>query len=68
MVRRYVSIPRRPQVSRSPPEQRGILFVGYDEFDEVFDIELGKLLDVVFSDAKDPDEPVLDFHPKGDVT
>ena len=48
-------------------EKRGIVFVHFDQLDEVLDAEVGERHDAVFSDPVDPDDPILDFHFIGDV-
>lgn len=48
-------------------EQRRIVFVHLDEFDQALNAEVGERQDAVFSDAVDPDDTVLDFHLAGDV-
>jgi len=48
-------------------EQRRIIFVHLDEFDQALDAEVGERHDAVISDAIDPDDTVLDFHLAGDV-
>ena len=48
-------------------EQRRIVFVHLDEFDQALNAEVGERQDAVFSDAVDPDDTVFDFHLAGDV-
>jgi hypothetical protein len=48
-------------------EQRGIVFVHFDQFDQVRDAEVGESHDAVFSDPVDPDDTILDFHFIGDI-
>src|SRR5437868_10588868 len=48
-------------------EQRRIVFVHLDEFDQALNAEVGERQDAVFSDARDLDDAVLDFHLAGDV-
>jgi hypothetical protein len=48
-------------------KQSRAFFVHTDEFDQVFNSEVGERLDAVFSDAVDPDDAVLDLHFVGDV-
>jgi hypothetical protein len=42
-------------------EQRRIVFVHPDEFDQALNAEVGECQDAVFSDAVDPDDTVFDF-------
>jgi hypothetical protein len=42
-------------------EQRRIVFVHLDEFDQALNAEVGERQDAVFSDAVDPDDTVFDF-------
>ena len=48
-------------------EQRRIVFVHLDEFDQALNAEVGERQDADFSDAVDPDDTVFDFHLAGDV-
>ena len=48
-------------------EQRRIVFVQLDEFDQALNAEFGERQDAVFSDAIDPDDTVFDFYLAGDV-
>jgi hypothetical protein len=45
----------------------GVFLVYPDEFDQVFDAEVGERHDTVVSDAKDPDKAVLRVHSIGNV-
>ena len=49
-------------------EPSRVFFVDADEFDQVFDSEVGECLDAAFFDAIDPDDAVLDLHLTGDVS
>jgi hypothetical protein len=62
-----VSIRRGPQAEQSPAEQSGIFLVDLDKLDEVFNSEVGKRHDAVFSNAVDPDDAILSVHFIGDV-
>jgi hypothetical protein len=48
-------------------EQRRIVFVHLDEFDQALNTKVGQRQDAVFPDAIDPDDTVLDFHFIGNV-
>jgi hypothetical protein len=43
-------------------EQRGIVFVHFDEIDQVFDSEVGERDYAVISEAVDPNHAVLGLH------
>jgi hypothetical protein len=58
---------RRPQVEQSAPEQSRVFFVDLDKLDEVFNSEVRKRHDAIFSNAVDPDDAVLGIHFIGDV-
>ena len=58
---------RRPQAEHSPAERFRVFFVDLDKLDEVFNSEVGKRHDAVFSNAIDPDDAVLGIHFVGDA-
>src|SRR5580704_18691712 len=67
-----VSIRRRPQgglfgAVRSRLEQRGIVFVDFDELDQALNSEVGERQDAVFAYSIDPYQAVLGFHLGCDV-
>jgi len=51
----------------APLEQRGIVFVHFDEFNQTLDSEVGERRNAVFADPIDPDHAVFGFHLHGDV-
>ena len=64
---RHLSIRRRPQAEQSAPEEPRVFFVDLDKLDEVFNSEVRKRHNAIFSDAIDPDDAVLGIHFVGDV-
>lgn len=56
---------RYPGLPALEPDRN--IFVHPDELDQVFDTEVAERLDLIFSDALDPDEAVLDRRFVGDV-
>src|SRR6516165_5922717 len=62
--RRLVGLFRRLQSALEPSR---IFFVHPNEFDQVFDTEVGERLDAIFPDAIDSDDTVLDLHFTGDL-